>query len=428
MNLLSQIGDVLSSLWWVWLTVISGWMFFSVWMAWRQALFKANIVWNILEIKIPREAKRSIKAMEHILMNMWALRNSPGNLKEWYWDGESVLWFSLEIASFGGDIHFYVRIPSKYTNIVKANFYGQYPECEVSEVSDYIDRFPKTVPEIYQSGFNIFGFEMSLGKNNAYPIRTYEYFEDMEENRNLDPLAPIFEIMAKMSGSEVMMMHIVARPSTDPRALVKLADAEIEVLKEKFGKKSGGLAEGEFSSLTSRTPGETEVLKMIDEKAGKNAFEVVVRSIYLAPKENFSSTSAYRGIRNSYQQFGMPSGNFFDVNYRTWTLANIWDPPHIFPKRVQAGRRARLWDMFRKRSLPISSFTGKIAQFHIFTSTFTQKMSLLNTEEVATLWHLPTEAILTGPLIEKIEAKKMGPPPGLPIFMEGNHEIPSIMK
>src|SRR3989338_7451148 len=73
--------------------------------------------------------------------------------------------------------------------------------------------------------------------------------------------------------------------------------------------------------------------------------------------------------------------------------------------------------------LPQGTYMGKLAQFHFFTSSFTQKMSLLNTEELATLWHLPTEAVITQPIMERIEAKKMGPPPNLPIFREGNKEL-----
>ena len=432
MELLSEIGRVLLGLWWVWLTFIAGWVFISIWIAWRQLVFKSLITWSLLEIKLPREAKKSAKAMEHILMNIWALRNTPGNMKEWYWDGETTLWFSFEIVSFGGDIHFYVRTPARYTNIIKANFYGQYPECEVQEVEDYIDRFPDTVPGLYENGYDIFGFEMFLKKNNAYPIRTYEYFESDEETQNLDPIAPILETLAKLDNDEIMMMQIIARPAADPLALVKLANKEVEVLKEKFGKRSEKMqqlaADDLLGGLTSRTPGETDIFKFVEGKASKNAFDVVVRSLYLAPKAIFLVMHPYRSIRSSYQQFALPTCNFFDVNYRSWTRAWLWDPPYIFPKRVNAGRKARMWDLYRRRALPADTFTGKAAQFHVFTSTFTQKASLLNTEELATLWHLPTEAVLTQPILERIESKKMGPPPGLPIFREGTQEPPGIMR
>lgn len=431
MDIFSELGKALLDIWWLWLTVISGWIFVAIWKAWRQNLFKSAVVWSILEVKIPRESKRSPKAMEHILSNIWALRNSPGNLREWYWDGEVTLWYSFEIVSFGGEIHFYLRTPSRYVNIIKANFFGHYPDCEVEEVDDYIDRFPSTVPGLYEMGYEIFGLEMLLAKNNAYPIRTYEFHESDEESQNIDPLAGLLEVLSKIGSDEVVMMQLVSRPASDPQALLKLCDKEVELLREKFAKKARGkpiVGEEDSFQLSSRTPGETDILKLVEGKASKQAFEVVVRYLYLAPQSTFSVVLPYRGLRISFQQLGIPNSNFFDVNYRTWTRAWIWDPPHIFPKRILAGRKARIWDYYRRRSLPQGSFAGKLAQFHIWTSTFTQKSSLLNTEELATLWHLPTAAVLTQPILKRIEAKTLGPPPGLPIFQEGEQGLPGIMK
>src|SRR3989344_102771 len=283
MEIFSEIERVLLGLWWVWLTFISGALFLSVWIAWRQHLYKSSQVWSLLEVKLPREAKRSHKAMEQILMNIWALRNTPGNLREWYWEGETTLWYSFEIVSFGGDIHFYVRTVSRYVNIIKANFFGHYPDCEVEEVDDYMDRFPKTVSELYENGYEIFGLEMFLAKNNAYPIRTYEYFESDEESQNIDSLAGLLEVLAKIQNEEVVMVQLVARPMSvnPPTVLVKLAEKEIEALKKKFG---GKKIKSEPSSvttdiadiLTSRSPGETDLMKQIEAKASKNAFEVVI--------------------------------------------------------------------------------------------------------------------------------------------------------
>ncbi|MEK7162425.1 MAG: hypothetical protein AAB730_01030, partial [Patescibacteria group bacterium] len=218
-----------------------------------------------------------------------------------------------------------------------------------------------------------------------------------------------------------------------PDVLVRLVDKEIARLKEEMIKKApkkGAILDFEESigAMSSRTPGETEIMKKIEGKATKNAFETMVRYIYLAPQETFSIVLPYRGLRISFQQFAIPNSNHFDVNYRTWTRAWMWEAPYLFTKRVAAGRKARIWDYYRNRRLPPGTFMGKLAQFHIFTSTFTQRISLLNTEELATLWHLPTEAVLTQPILQRIEAKKLGPPAGLPIFREGDEGLPGLMR
>ena len=51
---------------------------------------------------------------------------------------------------------------------------------------------------------------------------------------------------------------------------------------------------------------------------------------------------------------------------------------------------------------------------------------VLNTEELATIFHPPTIAVQTGPLIKRVEARKVGPPAGLPIYGEEGEELPGI--
>jgi hypothetical protein len=43
---------------------------------------------------------------------------------------------------------------------------------------------------------------------------------------------------------------------------------------------------------------------------------------------------------------------------------------------------------------------------------------IFNTEEMATLFHLPTKIVLTGPSVKSSEARKAGPPAGLGIYGE----------
>jgi hypothetical protein len=43
---------------------------------------------------------------------------------------------------------------------------------------------------------------------------------------------------------------------------------------------------------------------------------------------------------------------------------------------------------------------------------------ILNTEELASIWHFPVEASVKAPLIQKVPGKKAEPPASLPISME----------
>ncbi|MBI4094339.1 MAG: hypothetical protein HY436_00865, partial [Candidatus Liptonbacteria bacterium] len=104
-------------------------LFWSAWFFWRGEVFKEKLSRPVfLELRIPRELGRGPKAMHEVLSVMHALRNLPGDLEEKYWDGEFPRWFSLEMVSFGGEIHYYVRVYHRYRNILEAAFFSHYPE------------------------------------------------------------------------------------------------------------------------------------------------------------------------------------------------------------------------------------------------------------------------------------------------------------
>lgn len=129
--------------WWLWFFIIIFRLFLETWLHWRQEVFKEDINWVLLELKIPRLIEKSSKSMEQVLAALHSLRNSPGNLREIYWDGEVTRWTSLELVSFGGEIHFYVRCYAKLRSLVEAAFFSYYPGLDIIEVPDYISRFPE---------------------------------------------------------------------------------------------------------------------------------------------------------------------------------------------------------------------------------------------------------------------------------------------
>ena len=362
--------------------------------------------------------------MEHVLTNITTLRNSANNLREKWWDGEVTQWFSLEVVSFGGEIHFYLRTPSRHAAVIKSAIYAQYTDVEVEEVDDYLSRLPATTREIYEGGYNLWGAELFLGLGNGLPIRTYLQFESIEEEQNLDPIGVLLEVLSKLNKEEIVLVQILARPAAPDWA--EAVKREVVKFKARTKALSRG-PEGEEYEIFSQTPGEREIMKQMEMKAFKPAFETMVRYAYLAPQSIYNVNFAKRGVRGAFRQYSTTNLNYFDSNPRTWTQAWIWDRPHIFPKRILEGRKQRLWLNYRERAFPAETFMGKLTQFHIFTSSFTQKYSILNVEELATIFHPPTSVVLTQPLIKRVESRKLGPPAGLPIYKEGEG-LPGIMQ
>jgi len=139
---------ILAKLWWLWLFIFSLVLAKNLWQFYVAAIDKKKYRWSLLEILIPREIKKSPKAMEQILSEIYSLGNKAENFIEKYWEGEVPYWWSLEIASLGGEIHFYIRTLTKYKNIVESNIYANYKDAEVIETADYIDRLPARTTDL----------------------------------------------------------------------------------------------------------------------------------------------------------------------------------------------------------------------------------------------------------------------------------------
>ncbi|MEK7650024.1 MAG: hypothetical protein AAB367_03675 [Patescibacteria group bacterium] len=399
--------------WWLWLAPSLFVVFRALWLSWRQQLFKASIPWTLLELKIPREVRKSPVAMDQFFIALSSVRNSPGDFEETYINGEVTLWFSLEIASFGGDIHFYIRTPEKHRKAIEANLYANYPMLEIEQVSEYLDRFPSTMSGMYAHNLDIWGSEIVLGKPDPYPIRTYLKFESMDEERSLDPISSLLEVLQKIDRKENYLLQILIRPA-DPKwreTGLKL----VEQLKKREEKVYQGPL-GEYTDRPMRTPGELEVLKAVELNIAKPGYETLIRFVYVADKSVADGQGAKRAITTAINQYAAGDMNYFEHNRSVYTQAKYNVFPYFAPKLRAEGRKVRIWEHFRERKLPEETAASKWALARPWNFNLKQRVFVLNTEELATLYHPPTMLVMTGSLIKRVEAKKMGPSVGLEMF------------
>lgn len=427
---LALIQNRIFSFWWLWSFLLLFFLARSLWLAYAQEYYKRSVTWTMLEIKIPREVRKSPRAMEQVFTAVHAIKNNPSSVKEKWWDGEVTLWFSFEMVSFGGEIHFYLRIPAKHRNMIESALYANYTDIEISEVAeDYTSRMPDNYRELEKTGFKLFGNELALAKHDAYPIRTYIDFEDNEEERQLDPIAALLETMVKIKPQEIIWLQIVVRPVADD-SWKEDCQKLIKELKEKV-RTEFMTATGKIT-FTERSPGEMEVLKAIERCIAKPGFKTTIRYLYMAPDKIYDGNFGQRGVYAALNQYMSESLNKFRHNVKAWTRASFWYWPHLFPKRREYARKVRIYENYRKRKIPDDIFTSKILEMKAFHWGIgaQQERVVLNTEELATIYHLPTMAVLTGPLIKRVEAKKAGPPAGLPIYGEEGEsgDLPGINK
>lgn len=416
--------------WWLWLFIILFILFEDAWLHYRQEDYIHKIRWMLLELRVPRHIEKSPQAMEQVLVAIHSMRNAAGDFREKFIEGEVTRWFSLEMVSFGGEIHFFIRIYANWKSLVEAAFFAYYPDLDIVEVPDYIDRLPKSVIDTYEQGNDLWGTEMVLGAEELYPIRTYSDFEiSTEEEKRFDPISTFVETLAKINKDEFIGIEMLIAPTGADHMNHDYDEwkdgfkDKLEELRQqsKKTKKELNPAEGEFSLFTIRSPRQTEILKAVEENLSKPAFETIIRFIYISPRATFSDSYPRRGIAGAFNQYQALDMNSFTQNYRMSTRTKLWQKPHVFPKTRGEYRKARLLYNYKHREIPPERLTGKKINSYFFNWD-SSKRFLMNTKCLATLFHVPTAVVLTEPHLKHLESKKSGPPAGLAIF-GGDEEI-----
>ncbi|TSC52207.1 MAG: Uncharacterized protein LiPW41_418 [Parcubacteria group bacterium LiPW_41] len=363
----------------------------------------------LLELRIPRALEKGPQAMEQILLAIHGMTGSPGDWNKIWLDGETMLWFSLEMVSIGGEVHFYVRIPKRSKNLVEAVILSSYSDIEVVEVPDYISIIPETTADLYAEEKDIWGTEIKLAKDSMYPIRTYASFGTSEENATaLDPASSFLEILGKLKTGEFAGVQIVIQPAAKDwgkqwaEALDKLRTPKV------------------VGTTQLTDPKETTAtIDAVARNLAKSAFKTLIRVMYVGPTTVFKDGSGFvrGGITGAFNQYSSPTLNAFKANGAVGTSVDKWKKPYILNDvRLEMKKQRMLWN-YRKRKLAPQSFVEKF--FTSFSTNGNNSESFeLALDGVATIFHLPTSVVLTTPHMRRVESKKSGPPVGLAIFGE----------
>ncbi len=400
------------------------------WVHYIQQDFISGIDFVLLEIIPPRDVLRSPKAMELFITNALYHFSYKGG-RESYWQGAVWFWFSLEIASIDGQVHFYIRTPTRVRGLIETQMYAQYPQAQIKEVPDYtlaVDEITK------KSAWNGWGCEFKLQKPEAFPLKTYVDFgldKDPKEEFKVDPISPVVELFGSLQKGEQMWMQIVITPSKktwhthgtwfNHHDWVKESEIEIKDLLMPYARENEKKsAPGNFT-LEFRTP---DFLKAaidgMNKKIAKVGFDAGVRVFYTAKKEVYNQNNR-RNLRLIFRQYARPDCN--QLERHNSTQGDAFGGIFLIPPKTIMVLADRMLKEFRERSFFHESLRQKILSKHtipwpfnimFWPAYFHMDTFVLNAEELATMWHFPGQ-ILKVPTLERIESKEAAPPTNLPI-------------
>lgn len=430
-GILEGVYQVATLTWWIFLPIILFFPLRKIYLTYIQDYYIKKMSWTLLEIKVPKEILKTPKAMEQVFAAMYADYTHGISFLQLYFDGLLDSWYSFEIVGHAGGIHFYVYTQAKRRNVVESAIYSEYPDAEIREVPDYTGVFGSILPN---ENYDLWGTDFILPRESAYPIRTYPYFEESVEERRLDPIANLAEVMSRLNEDEAIWLQVVISPSdyTIGNDWKKEGEAVIDKITGRQAAESkpgiGAILADWFSNLFMApvehpiwpdpkekaaaavikflNPSEQEVVKAIDNKISKLGFETNIRFLYIDKRDAFTSANAI-AVMGSVRQFNtqnlnnLKPGKYLTLNKGwQWRFIPFWEKWELLYKK------RKLFVAYRDRQLN-SRRVGKFRPSG-------DKISTFNTEELATIYHFPIVAV-GAPKLRRLEAQKGAPPAGLPI-------------
>ncbi len=330
--------------------------------------------WMLLRILVPKNNEKTPLAAEQMFAALHGIYDPKSRFQEH---------LSFEIAAREKYIQFYAWVPARLREFVQGQIYAQYPTAEIAHVEDYTSEL-----ELGGEPVEIAQTELVLNKNEVFPIKTFQNFE-------VDPLAGITSVISNVAEREQVWIQILVRPVPDiwqtrGRAYLSLAQTHgnvgvwrlvgrkivhffFEFIKTivsgpELSKNSDDSAEGGASKL------EEESHKGVQLKIAKLGFSTKIRITGVAPTET-AARAKISAVVGAFKQFNTIDMNGFSA-----------EPIQTGAEALQA-YRARLFE----------------DQGHI-----------LNIEELASLFHLPSKSVET-PTIVWAGSKTGEPPSNLPL-------------
>ena len=298
--------------------------------------------------------------------------------KAWLYGRLDVM--SLEIVFDEKLISFYVAVPEYLRIFLEQQLLAQFPFAHVEEVEDY---------NIFTPHSLVAGAALKLGKNSMFAIKTYREFE-------ADPMNALTNVLSKLTEVEGAVIQILVRPAAkgwqkyglkvvtamqQGKTLEEALKIQSKDVWGKAGQAYNFLATTEKEKDKAKEPGqyrlspkEEEMMKKIQEKSSKAGLEINIR--VAVSSEQFQAAETHlANILNSFGQY------------------NIYEYGNNF--KVVKGR------------------AEKVVSNSIHRVFDERNKFILNTEELASIFHLPLPNCET-PNIRWLGARQAAPPVNVP--------------
>ena len=342
---------------------------------------------TLLVIKVPKENEQTPLAAEMFFSALHGL------LQE---EGEDVGVFSFEIVGSSEGVFFYTYVPTRFRRFIESQIYAQYPTAEIDESEDY-------TRAVGERGLVIRGTELVLEKEYYYPIKSFPDFE-------VDPLAAITSSLEDLLVDQQVWFQMVIRPL--PEGWQESGYRKIDELRT--GKE------------LNTDPLLKQLAEILSVKSLRFILDILAGllqqpSVYMQERTEESQKSEYEMTEEAKAEIESIKKKLsllgFEINIR---VIGVGTDEESAIQEAEAFVAA--FKQFSAGELNSFIRSGFIKEAETLLAHYQQRMSsadvgssfILNTEELASVYHLPNVSVAT-PNIDYILSKKGEPPLNLPI-------------
>lgn len=359
--------------------ILLGVPIFALFFLYKERKKKMLLDWEAskqyvtLKIMVPRQNEKTPIAAEQMFASLHGIYKEGSRFQDK---------LSFEIVAKEKFIQFYVHVPDSLADFAEGQIYAQYPDVEIIKVNDYTENGYEDM--------KISGCELVLNKNEVYPIKTFTSFE-------VDPLSAITSVLGKIDAGEQIWIQFIIKPVSDNwqnkgirlvssvrsgqgngiNILGSIIRGFFRIVLDIIGTATGQVTaeEGTSSPSQIQLSGPQEAaLKEVEKKITKLGFETKIRIVSLA-NDSYIAKSKNDAISGVFKQFNTLHSNGFKPGTIVSDIGIV--------------------DLYKKRDFASTGY-------------------ILNIEELASLFHLPTTTVET-PHIVWAGSKKGEPPTNLPL-------------
>ena len=326
-----------------------------------------------------KEEKVLISQMEQVLANFLYLKQP-----KMFQEPPSV---ALEIASQvgGTDISFYICVPKYLETAFEKYVQGVYPRAIIEKVpQDYT---------VFEPQGQTLGAYLTLKENYLFPISTYQTLEK-------DPLSTITNNLSKITANEGAAVQLIIKPLSKIN-LRKKGEKALSKIREGKNTRSAVMeaTQSMFSNIIS------DILK----SAPKENNPASAKATAGKEKEQGIDQVAYDAVQSKIQK--QP----FSVNIRLVASAQSKECAEDILSHLTGAFSQ--FSISAINSLKPAPVKGKALKKFIYEFSFRifnpRQSSILNIEELASIYHFPTHFTET-PYIKGAKSEVVAPPADLP--------------